>query len=80
MHLARELKPVAIVQNGDVFDGASVSRHPSIGWESKPTVVDEINACKERLAEIEDAAPWAKRIWTAGNHDLRYEPDCRCCA
>lgn len=71
--MCKELKPVMVVQNGDVFDGAGISRHPSIGWEAKPTVIDEINACKERLTEIEDATPNAERIWTAGNHDLRFE-------
>jgi hypothetical protein len=70
---AKELKPKAIILNGDVFDGAGISRHPSIGWESKPSVIQEIEACKERLGEIEAAAGNAKLIWTLGNHDARFE-------
>ena len=68
-----ELRPKAIIMNGDVFDGASVSRHPPIGWENRPDVAEEIDACKDRLGEILKAAPAAERIWTLGNHDGRFE-------
>lgn len=73
VHMAKELNPRAIIMNGDVFDGAKVSRHPSIGWEDKPDVIEEIDACTERLSEIEEAAPKATRVWTLGNHDARFE-------
>jgi hypothetical protein len=69
----RELKPVAIINNGDAFDGASISRFPRIGWDSKPSVIEELKACKERLGEIEDAANGAKLYWPLGNHDARFE-------
>lgn len=69
----KDMQPKAIIVNGDMFDGASVSRHPSIGWENKPSVIQEIEACQERLGEIMDAAPKAKRIWPLGNHDSRFE-------
>ena len=68
----KELKPVAIVMNGDVFDGAAVSRHPPIGWSRMPGVQEELEACQERLAEIMNAAPKAMRFWTLGNHDMRF--------
>ena len=69
-----ELEPVAFVLNGDAFDGASISRHPPIGWEDRPTVAQEVEACQERLAEIVDALPRrAARTWCCGNHDLRFE-------
>lgn len=71
--LAKELKPSVIVMNGDVFDGATISRWPRIGWDKKPTVRDELQVCQERLTEIEDAAPRAVRIWPLGNHDARFE-------
>lgn len=61
----REMKPVAIINNGDAFDGASISRFPRIGWDSRPTVIDELKACKERLSEIEDAANGSKLYWPA---------------
>ena len=72
-YLAREMQPKVIVMNGDVLDGASISRHPRIGWERRPTVREELDVCSERLAEIRDAAPRAELIWNLGNHDGRYE-------
>jgi hypothetical protein len=73
VHFCKELQPKAVIMNGDVLDGATISRHPPISWEQRPQLVDEIEACKERLNEIERAAPNAKRIWTLGNHDGRFE-------
>ena len=69
----RELKPVAVIMNGDLFDGASISRHPPIGWETRPTVIDEIGEVQTRLREIEKASRGCKHIWTLGNHDARFE-------
>ena len=71
--LAKKLKPFACIWNGDAFDGATISRHPSIGWEDKPAVSEELECVKERAHEVMRAAPSAKRIWCAGNHDLRFE-------
>lgn len=71
--LAKKLKPFACVWNGDAFDGSSISRHASIGWESKPTVRQELEAVNDRSAEIFKAAPSAKKIWNLGNHDMRFE-------
>ena len=73
VYMIGKLKPRAVIMNGDVFDGAGISRHASIGWEQKPSVVQEIEACTERLGEIEKAAKNAKLIWTLGNHDARFE-------
>jgi hypothetical protein len=67
----RNLKPKAVICGGDAFDGASISRHPRIGWEHRPTVLEELKACKDRLLEIEEAAGGAKLVWTIGNHDAR---------
>lgn len=69
----KEAKPVAVVMNGDAFDGATISRHPPIGWENRPSVEDELEAVQERLGEIEAAAYKARKIWTLGNHDGRFE-------
>jgi len=69
----RLLKPEVVIMNGDVFDGAGISRHPPIGWEDRPSVIDEIETCKERLGEIIEAAPKAKKYWPLGNHDARFE-------
>ena len=71
--LARELQPKMIVLNGDIFDGARISRHDPMGWQKLPTVLEELEACKARLAEIERAAPKAKKRRTVGNHDSRFD-------
>lgn len=72
--MIKELQPKAIIMNGDVFDGSGVSRHPPIGWESRPTVADEIEEVKDRLEDIKLVAPKnCKRIWTLGNHCARFE-------
>lgn len=70
----QRMKPKAVIMNGDVFDGARVSRHPPIGWEQRPSVIEELEACKARLAEIRKAAKTSDHfIWTLGNHDGRFE-------
>lgn len=72
--LCRQLQPVAIVNNGDAFDGATISRFPRPFFdEDKPSVAQELQAVSERLDELEAAAPRAQRIWCLGNHDLRFE-------
>jgi hypothetical protein len=73
LRLCEELRPQAVILNGDVLDGARISRHAPIGWEKRPTLIEELEACKERLHEIERAAGDARRIWTLGNHDARFE-------
>lgn len=73
----KELKPKAVINNGDAFDGASISRHPRIGWDSKPSVVQELKACEMYLGEIDDEAQKARKgtklVWALGNHDARFE-------
>ena len=70
---AETLKPKMIVINGDAFDGASISRHPPGGtWESTPTVKQELEACQERLSEIEAASLNSKLHFLWGNHDQRF--------
>jgi len=70
----RDLKPKQVHLNGDVFDGAKISRHPKIGFlEKAPDVWEELHACQESLAEIEAAAGKATKIWEFGNHDMRFE-------
>lgn len=70
---AAELKPEAVVMNGDASDGAQTSRYPRIGWDSRPTVLDELKACQESMGEIEAAARTKKLFWPLGNHDARFE-------
>lgn len=71
----KKLQPDFVVMNGDVFDGATVSRYPKARWGSRilPTVKQELEAVSDRLHEIEKVAKNAKLIWTLGNHDQRFE-------
>jgi hypothetical protein len=73
VHFCKRLKPLAVVLNGDIFDGATVSRWARIGWDNRPTVLQELKVCTDRLAEIHAASPKAAHIWTLGNHDARFE-------
>jgi hypothetical protein len=69
--LLKEFKPKTIILNGDVFDGASVSRHPPLMGQAVPTAKQEIEACQDRLHEIAEASKNARKFWTFGNHDTR---------
>jgi len=71
--VAKALQPKLVVLNGDVLDGARISRHPRIMWEKQPELKDEIAAVQDRCAEIERAASRAALVRTIGNHDARFE-------
>lgn len=71
VELLKEYKPQTVVLNGDVFDGAQVSRHPPLIGVTTPTPKQEIEACQDRLHEISMASKNARRFWTFGNHDTR---------
>jgi hypothetical protein len=71
--LTKQIKPKIVVINGDAFDGASISRHPAGGtWQSLPSVKQELEACQDRLEEIQKAATGAQLHFCWGNHDLRF--------
>jgi predicted phosphodiesterase len=68
-----EFRPKAVIANGDIVDAATASRHASIGWETNPTLSEELNAGQLRMGEIEAVSGNASRLWPLGNHDMRYE-------
>jgi len=72
----KELKPHAVISNGDAFDGATISRHPPLGWAHTPSVIEELKAVQTRLGEIEETAKAArhncKTLFVWGNHDTRF--------
>jgi hypothetical protein len=72
--LAKRLKPKGIIANGDILDGGTISRHDVLGWAKPPTVAEELDTCKTRLAEIDRAVGSACRKWrTIGNHCSRFD-------
>ena len=68
----KELNPKMVIMNGDAFDGSNISRHPRTGWEARPSVKQELEACRDRIGEIEAVAKNSKLHWTWGNHDIRW--------
>lgn len=73
VQFCKKLNPKIVVMNGDEFDGASISRHPPIGWEETPSVQMELETVSERMDEILRASKNSKHIWPLGNHDARFE-------
>lgn len=74
INVIREIQPQLVLLNGDVFDGAGVSRWPKSSFGHKlPTVKEELDAIHKYLEEIQAVAGNAKRWWTLGNHDMRFE-------
>jgi hypothetical protein len=74
VRFCKDLRPKGVIMNGDAFDGARVSRWPSIMWEKKPKVIEELEVVTERLSEIEKATPRGVPLaWPLGNHDARFE-------
>lgn len=73
VEVTKELKPKVSILNGDVFDGARLSRFPRNGWEYQPKVRDELEEAKERVAEIRHAHRGAQTFRTIGNHCIRFD-------
>jgi hypothetical protein len=68
-----DLKPAAVILNGDILDFPRLSRHPQ-SWESAPDASEEIEAAQDHLNDIVQACSRkARKIWTIGNHDMRFE-------
>lgn len=75
LQFAKALKPDVICINGDLFDGARVSRHPAGIWQQqqRPNVKQELEACQAFMDALVKAHSGAKRFWLWGNHDARFE-------
>jgi hypothetical protein len=70
----KDLKPAAVILNGDVLDFPQISKHASIGWETTPAPLAEIEAAQDHLNDIvKSCGRGTRKIWTLGNHDARFE-------
>jgi len=68
-----DIKPTAVILNGDVMDFPRISRHPQ-NWESAPDPQEEVEAAQDHLNDIVQAGgKRTRRLWTLGNHDARWE-------
>lgn len=70
--LAKKLRPAHVVINGDLFDGAHVSRFTPKNHNQLPTVRQEIEACQAFVEAIKKASPGSPLTIVVGNHDERY--------
>lgn len=73
IEVIKEIKPKLIVANGDIFDGARLSRFPRNGWEYQPRVKDELEEARAQMDEIRHSFRGAQFIRTIGNHDIRFD-------
>lgn len=74
LEVIKEINPVVVVANGDILDGAQISRFGPIGWEKTPNVKAELDEVQMRMTAIRRAARRGTAfIRTIGNHDLRYD-------
>lgn len=73
LHLASELKPDYIVINGDWFDFSAIGRFHRIGWQDRPAISTELEDGVAKLKDVEKASPRSKRLFTLGNHDMRFD-------
>lgn len=69
---ASQIKPTAVVINGDLFDGTGLSRFPASNWNQKPSVKQELDACKDFTSALAAASPGSKKFFVPGNHDERF--------
>lgn len=73
LKLLPKFKPHTIIANGDILDGAAISRHEPLGWVQLPTLEEEIACVVNEMRAIQEAVPKARRLRTIGNHDIRYD-------
>jgi len=70
---ADDVRPSMVVLNGDVLDFPLIGRHSPIMWESAPEPWQEIEAAQDHLDDIAKACRRARKVWSLGNHDARFE-------
>lgn len=74
LQIIEELSPDLVIDNGDSWDAASISRHDANLWEHKPTLRQELDCVREHLELIQETAgAECDFIKIIGNHDLRWE-------
>ena len=73
LQILEELQPDFIIDNGDSWDGASISRHPRMEFSHVPTLREELDCVRDHLDLILDAAGKdATALRHQGNHDARF--------
>jgi hypothetical protein len=70
--IGREKNLIAVIMNGDAYDFPNLSRFDA-DWFKTPAVRDELEVVEDRLGEIVKASGKAKRYFSRGNHDIRFD-------
>ena len=73
LEVIKETKPKLIIGNGDLLDGARISRFGRSDWSSTPKMLEELEEVQARCAAIRHAYRGARLIRTIGNHDQRFD-------
>lgn len=73
LEMAEKIKPDMIVLNGDILDGARLSRFPPLQWQHTPTLREELDAVEIFLDKLIKTNPNSKLYWVLGNHCSRFE-------
>ena len=74
LEVLHQVKPQIVLDNGDSFDGATISRHAPISFDHLPSLADEYKCCLEHMDGIIDASGKQASFYrNVGNHDLRFE-------
>ena len=73
LEVIKEIKPELVIGNGDLLDGARISRFGRSDWSQTPTVDAELEEVKARCSDIRTVHRRARHIRTIGNHDQRFD-------
>ena len=75
LKVIKKIKPVMVVANGDILDGATISKYGPEGWQTKPTLKQELESVQHHMDAIVKACKGLNVILhrTIGNHDIRFE-------
>lgn len=70
VQIAHALKVDGIILNGDIIDGARISRHGIPLRSHSPKISKEIETAKKWISMLPNTK---YRCWTVGNHDIRLD-------
>lgn len=73
LQVIEDLAPEIVIDNGDSWDGATISRHDPIMFEDYPSLKDEYECCLNHLDMIAEVSKEAGLFRNIGNHDTRFE-------
>lgn len=75
LKLIKTLKPKAVIANGDILDGGTISKYGTMDWEPVTSLRDELEAVQWHMDQIVKACKGLGTFLhrTTGNHDIRFD-------